>query len=100
MRSSANKTLAVEPHNNITKLSYMPLLLKAFSVALQKYPILNAKFVDGDTPTLSNRSYHNIGIAIDSPAGLVVPNIKNVEQKSVLEIAADLQKLTDLAKKG
>ena len=46
------------------------------------------------------RSSHNIGVAIDSPAGLIVPNIKNVSARSILSIAAELSRLSALAKQG
>ncbi|CAG8730739.1 5616_t:CDS:10, partial [Dentiscutata erythropus] len=73
-----------------------------FSVALQQFPILNACLVDVDSPDtakLKYRSIHNIGVAMDTPGGLVVPNVKNVQTKSIFEIAADLHRLQeDVAK--
>ncbi|KAI3631543.1 hypothetical protein MIR68_010426 [Amoeboaphelidium protococcarum] len=108
LRAGINKDLALNqnPSAGLAKISFMPLLLKSFSVALQRYPLLNAKlqqsdqFEDSGSASLLYRSSHNIGVAIDSPGGLVVPNIKAVDQKSILEIALDLQRLVDLAKKG
>lgn len=90
------------------KLSYMPFLVKAFSLALTKYPLLNAQYVpgkpgnDGRTTAghLVYRPDHNIGIAMDTPGGLVVPNIPRVQHKSVLDIAQDLQRLQKLAQNG
>lgn len=76
------------------KISYMPFFIKAMSLALQKYPILNAKLnTDGDKPSLVMRPQHNIGVAMDTPAGLIVPNIKNVQNLSILEIGEELLRL-------
>lgn len=79
------------------KLSYMPFIIKACSLGLKKYPILNSSI----SPDLSEITYHgshNIGIAVDTPTGLVVPNIKNVQDLSIFEIAQELNRLIELAK--
>ena len=85
---------------NQPKLSYLPFVIKALSLALDSYPILNAR-VDIDTdasrPHLVMRSAHNIGIAMDTPQGLIVPNIKNVNTLSIVAIAAEIQRLQSLA---
>ncbi|RKP20574.1 dihydrolipoamide branched chain transacylase E2 [Rozella allomycis CSF55] len=82
-----------------TKLSFMPFFIKAASVALKKFPIMNAS-LDLENNQVIYHHYHNIGVAIDSPQGLVVPNIKNVQDKSVVEIAKDLNKLIEAAKQN
>ena len=66
--------------NNETKVTLMGILIKTFSLALKKYPIMNATY----EPEKNEFEYtiqgaHNISIAIDSPNGLVVPNIRNVQ---------------------
>ena len=58
--------------------SYMPVLIKAVSIALRRFPSLNAT-VDTDCTAITYRADHNIGIAVDTPKGLVVPNIKQVQ---------------------
>lgn len=84
------------------KMSYMPILIKCLSVALLRYPILNASLVVGDDPDdvnsirLAYRKSHNIGIAMDTPQGLIVPNIKNVQDKSIFDVAAEIHRLTEL----
>ncbi|KAI4227418.1 MAG: hypothetical protein L6R36_002439 [Xanthoria steineri] len=82
------------------KLSYLPFIIKALSLALDNYPILNAR-VDTDTdasrPCLVMRSAHNVGIAMDTPQGLIVPNIKNVNTLSIAAIASEVQRLQSLA---
>uniref|UniRef100_A0A7E4ZS76 Dihydrolipoamide acetyltransferase component of pyruvate dehydrogenase complex n=1 Tax=Panagrellus redivivus TaxID=6233 RepID=A0A7E4ZS76_PANRE len=80
------------------KLSYMPIIIKATSLALSKYPILNSS-IDGNFDNLIYKAAHNICLAIDTPGGLVVPNIKHCEQKTIWEIAADLNKLQEAGAK-
>ncbi|KAK3311283.1 2-oxoacid dehydrogenases acyltransferase-domain-containing protein [Chaetomium strumarium] len=94
----------------VSKLSYLPFIIKAVSMALYKYPILNAR-VDVENansgngngngkPMLVLRSQHNIGVAMDTPLGLLVPVIKNVGSLNVLGIAAELGRLQGLAVAG
>merc|ERR1719474_1010435 len=76
------------------KITYLPFILKAVSLALleAQSTCLNAH-VNADCTELTHREAHNIGVAIDSAEGLIVPNLKNVDQKSILEIARDLDDL-------
>uniref|UniRef100_A0A0K0EJZ9 Dihydrolipoamide acetyltransferase component of pyruvate dehydrogenase complex n=1 Tax=Strongyloides stercoralis TaxID=6248 RepID=A0A0K0EJZ9_STRER len=80
------------------KMSYMPMFIKACSLALLKYPSLNAT-VDENLENVIYKSSHNICLAMDTPGGLVVPNIKNCEQKTIFEIAEDLIRLHESGKK-
>uniref|UniRef100_A0AC35U125 Dihydrolipoamide acetyltransferase component of pyruvate dehydrogenase complex n=1 Tax=Rhabditophanes sp. KR3021 TaxID=114890 RepID=A0AC35U125_9BILA len=80
------------------KLTYMPLFIKACSLALLKYPSLNAH-VDVNLENVIVKARHNICLAMDTPGGLVVPNIKNCDQKSIFEIAEDLNRLHVAGKK-
>ncbi|KAG2183631.1 hypothetical protein INT43_006639 [Umbelopsis isabellina] len=89
-----------------TKITYMPIFIKALSAALTRYPILNSCLITGEDITdatkaqIKYRGSHNIGLAMDTPQGLLVPNIKNVQNKSILEVAADLHRLIELGKKN
>ena len=74
------------------KLSYMPLFIKAASLALHSYPVLNAS-ISADETEIHYHGSHNIGVAMDTEKGLVVPNIKNCQNLSVFEIAAELNRL-------
>ncbi|KAH8599037.1 2-oxoacid dehydrogenases acyltransferase-domain-containing protein [Bisporella sp. PMI_857] len=103
LRQRLNKTLSKSPVNDITKLSYLPFVIKAISMMLHQYPTLNAR-VDVDQnsskPVLVMRSQHNIGVAMDTPTGLIVPVIKNVSSLNILSIAGELSRLQSLAAAG
>ncbi|XP_076754213.1 dihydrolipoamide branched chain transacylase E2 [Xylocopa sonorina] len=79
-------------------LSLMPFFIKAVSKALEKIPNLNA-WLDEENQTLRVQASHNIGIAIDTPDGLITPNIKNVQDLNILEIAKELNRLQELGRK-
>jgi 2-oxoisovalerate dehydrogenase E2 component (dihydrolipoyl transacylase) len=80
----------------VQSISLFPIIIKACSVALRSYPILNAH-VDDKCDNITYKASHNIGVAIDTKDGLIVPNIKSVETKSIFEIANDLARLQNLA---
>ncbi|XP_015440481.1 PREDICTED: lipoamide acyltransferase component of branched-chain alpha-keto acid dehydrogenase complex, mitochondrial [Dufourea novaeangliae] len=80
-------------------LSFMPFFIKATSRALEKLPQLNA-WLDEENQATRVLDSHNIGVAMDTPDGLVVPNIKNVQNLSILEIAKELNRLQELGKKS
>merc|ERR1712062_437802 len=82
-----------------TKVTYMPVILKACSLGLTQYPILNSNF-DPVKETITYKADHNIGVAMDTPQGLLVPNIKKIQTLSVFEIAEELNRLQELGIKG
>ncbi|KAI4232032.1 MAG: hypothetical protein LQ352_008369, partial [Teloschistes flavicans] len=84
------------------RLSYLPFIIKSLALALHRYPILNARIDTTSTsqPRLIMRSQINIGVAMDTPQGLIVPNIKSVPSLSILEIAAEIARLSALARAG
>lgn len=81
------------------KLTFLPFILKACSVAFRDFPNVNAT-MDSDSYELSVHGDHNIGIATDTPAGLFVPVLKNVEQKSILHLAVELAELSSRTRAG
>ncbi|MCE9687375.1 dihydrolipoyllysine-residue acetyltransferase [Shewanella sp. AS16] len=81
------------------KLTMMPFFMKAMSLALKEFPVLNTQ-VNADCSELTYKASHNIGMAVDSKVGLLVPNVKNVQDKSILEIAAEITRLTQAARSG
>ncbi|XP_058495343.1 lipoamide acyltransferase component of branched-chain alpha-keto acid dehydrogenase complex, mitochondrial [Solea solea] len=81
------------------KLSYMPFFIKAVSLGLLHYPILNAS-IDEGCQNITYKASHNIGVAMDTSQGLLVPNLKNVQLLSVFDIALELNRLQVLGSKG
>ncbi|WP_299496288.1 dihydrolipoyllysine-residue acetyltransferase [uncultured Shewanella sp.] len=81
------------------KLTMMPFFMKALSLALKEYPDLNSQ-VNSDCTEQTFFTRHNIGMAVDSKVGLLVPNVKDVQDKSILAIAADITRLTAAARSG
>jgi pyruvate dehydrogenase E2 component (dihydrolipoamide acetyltransferase) len=79
------------------KLSILPFVIKALSYALKEYPTLNASFDEAHGEIILKR-YHHIGVAVDTAEGLVVPVVRNVEEKSITEIAAELIALSQRAR--
>ncbi|XP_034293229.1 lipoamide acyltransferase component of branched-chain alpha-keto acid dehydrogenase complex, mitochondrial [Pantherophis guttatus] len=77
------------------KLTFMPFFLKAASLGLLHYPVLNAS-VDETCQNITYKASHNIGIAMDTVQGLLVPNVKNVQACSVFEVASELNRLQKL----
>ena len=81
------------------KITLMPLLIKALSLSISAFPIVNSR-VDGDFTELTYVASHNIGMAVDGKTGLLVPNIKDVQQRSIIDIAHEVTRLTDAARSG
>jgi len=81
---------------NGVSLSYLPFIVKAASLAIQSYPLINSA-ISKDLKTITKIANQNIGIAVATPNGLVVPNIKRVQELSIHEIATEIQRLVPLA---
>jgi 2-oxoisovalerate dehydrogenase E2 component (dihydrolipoyl transacylase) len=81
------------------KLTMMPFFMKAMSMALSKYPLVNSQ-PNADCTELTYFDDHNIGMAVDSKVGLLVPNVKQCQTKSIIDIAKDVARLTDSAREG
>ncbi len=81
------------------KLTMMPFFMKAMSLALKQFPLVNTQ-VNEDCTELTYFDDHNIGMAVDSKVGLLVPNVKQVQTKSILDLAADITRLTNDARSG
>jgi len=81
------------------RLTFMPFLLKTTANALKAFPSVNSSLApDGENLIL--KKYINIGIAVDTPKGLMVPVIKDVDKKSVFELAAELMVISGKAREG
>jgi 2-oxoisovalerate dehydrogenase E2 component (dihydrolipoyl transacylase) len=85
-----------------TKVTVTSFMIKALSLALNDHPKVNSKFgpADANPPRYTVYGSHNICVAIDSPYGLVVPNIKDVGNLTVVEIQRELVRLAAAAKEN
>ena len=76
-------------------LTLLPFIMKAVVAALQQHPTLNASLAEDQQHLILKRYYH-LGIATDTPEGLIVPVVKDVDRKSLLTLATELQHLVEL----
>ena len=79
------------------RLTFLPFLIKAVQHALKEHPMLNAS-VDEAGEEIIVKKYYNIGVAVDTTEGLMVPVVKDVDKKTILELAKELQELSEKAK--
>jgi pyruvate dehydrogenase E2 component (dihydrolipoamide acetyltransferase) len=82
---------------NKTKVSPLAYIIKATVETLKLYPLMNTS-LNKDLDNVVIKDYFNIGIAVDTPEGLIVPNIKDADNKSILDISNDVMSLAKLAK--
>ncbi|WP_381415302.1 2-oxo acid dehydrogenase subunit E2 [Spiroplasma endosymbiont of Anurida maritima] len=75
-----------------TKLTFMPFFIKAAQLALQKFPVLNTSLNDA-TEEILWKDYFNIGMATDTPKGLMVPVVKGVDQLNIMQLANKVNEL-------
>jgi len=78
-------------------LTHFPFVIKAVQHALREHPYLNAS-VDEEGEAILLKKYCNIGFAVDTAEGLIVPVLRDVEKKSILDLAEELQSLTERAR--
>lgn len=93
------ESMKVKYSSDEVKLTMMPFFMKSMSLALSQFPVMNSQ-VNADCTELTYKARHNIGMAVDSKVGLLVPNIKDVQNKSILEVAAEITRLTQAARSG
>jgi pyruvate dehydrogenase E2 component (dihydrolipoamide acetyltransferase) len=80
-------------------LNYLPFIVKATVAALKKHPALNS-LVDDESMEIVRRASFDIGIAVATDAGLIVPVVRNADQLSMLEIAREIDRMADAARSG
>ena len=90
----ANAAEAVEQGFKLTPLVF---LIKALVAALKKYPTFNSS-LDSDGESLILKKYFNVGLAVDTPDGLVVPVLRECERKGIMELAAELGEISARAR--
>jgi len=89
--------IKAEADNKQLKLTYLPFLLKACAKALEEYPQFNVS-LHSSGEHLIQKKYFHIGVAVATDAGLVVPVIRDVDQKSIWDLASEVMELSSKAK--
>jgi pyruvate dehydrogenase E2 component (dihydrolipoyllysine-residue acetyltransferase) len=89
LREREKKTLLAKG----VHLTFLPFFMKAVIHALPEHPMLNAS-IDDEREEVIIKKYYNIGVAVDTPDGLMVPVIKDAAKKTILELATELQELS------
>jgi len=79
------------------KLTILPFIVKAVIAGLKEHPYLNAT-LDDENEEIILKKYYNIGVATDTPEGLMVPVVKNAADKSILKLAEELTQLAEKAR--
>lgn len=103
MHVNAEKMMALRKSFNLAleadegKISYNTIIMKACAMALMQYPDVNACF-DGESITRNPDA--NIGLAVDTDVGLMVPNIKNVQEKSLKQLNGEVNDAVERARIG
>ena len=83
---------------HMVKISPLAFIAKITTQLLFEFPLLNSS-LDRGLENIILKDYVNLGIAVDTPEGLIVPNIKNAQDKSIIEISTEINQLADAAKK-
>ena len=96
---AARKMLKDDFEKQGVKLSFMPFFIKAMSLALKSFPVINSQ-VNDECTEITYFDDHNIGMAVDSKIGLLVPNIKGVQNLSLFEVAKEANRIIELAREG
>ncbi len=92
------KTKLEENHKDV-RLTYLPFVMKAVAAGLKEYPLLNST-LDEEAEVIQLQKHFNLGIATAAPEGLIVPVVKNVDTKNVLQLAKEISDLTESARAG
>jgi 2-oxoisovalerate dehydrogenase E2 component (dihydrolipoyl transacylase) len=91
------RRLAALPAAQDLKLTPLAVIAKALCVALRQYPLMNSSW-DEDAAEIVVKGWVNLGIATDTPSGLLVPNIKDADTLGVLDLSRELARVTGLAR--
>lgn len=81
------------------KVTFLPFVMKALIATLREFPMFNAS-IDDEKDEIVYKQYFNIGFAADTPQGLLVPVVKNADQKTLLEISKEISELAVKARDG
>lgn len=87
---------AVAEQNGVT-LTYMPFVMKAVVTALREHPYMNS-MLDEESEEIVLKQYYNLGVAVGTDAGLMVPVVKRVDEKGLLQLASETNELVSKAR--
>ena len=96
LRRHERERRADQPGGRLTLLAFV---IKAVTAGLKESPVFNAS-LDFVNEQIVYKKYYNVGVAVDTERGLVVPVIRDTDRKSVLEISAEIERLAEKARKG
>jgi pyruvate dehydrogenase E2 component (dihydrolipoamide acetyltransferase) len=99
LRERANQRLAAKETKPPIKLSFLPFIIKATTEALAEFPQLNAT-LDESASEIIQRGHRHIGLATATDAGLIVPVVRDADRLSVVELAAEIERLAALTRGG
>ena len=77
------------------KITLLAFIIKALSLSLKKYPTFNSSIDKIQSGKMTLKKYYHIGIAVDTPHGLMVPKLRNVDNKSISDIANELKEISN-----
>ena len=92
-------SLKVRAEKAGVKMTPLPFVMKAVVQALKEFPHFNAS-MDADGNAIVLKKYFNLGVAVDTPNGLVVPVVRDVDQKGLFELARELAEISQRARDG
>jgi pyruvate dehydrogenase E2 component (dihydrolipoamide acetyltransferase) len=95
----ATRKLANERSSDEPRLTFMPFIVKAVTTSLKEYPALNAS-LDEDAGEIVFHDNYDIGIAVDTPAGLMVPVVKDADKLRLRALAQEIERLATAAREG
>jgi pyruvate dehydrogenase E2 component (dihydrolipoamide acetyltransferase) len=95
----ATRKLANERSPEAQRLTFMPFIVKAVTTSLKEYPALNAS-LDEEAGEIVYHGRYDIGVAVDTPAGLVVPTVRDADRKRLRELASEIERLAAGAREG
>ena len=93
------KKISDERSGGLVKITFLPIMIKAASLALTQFPLLNSVLSES-SDAITYKAHHNIGFAMDTPIGLIVTNIKSVQNLSIYEIALEINRLMVAGSRG
>lgn len=91
------QSLKAEAEKRGVKLTFLPFVIKAVVAALKAYPNFNSSLAPGGEALILKRYFH-MGVAVDTPEGLVVPVLRDVDQKSIFDLAKELAEVGERAR--